>query len=224
MLLALQSKSILNIWRAVSKPISTNTYVCQIAADGQAVIVDPGMDVHIADKIIEENNLKPTHVLCTHGHFDHIAGAKYFQTKYSALVYMSKKDMVVAGRSNFLLKAMKFNGKIVLPKFDVLVEGRTIIDIGGASWEMIPCPGHTAGSVVIKASETLFTGDSLYKTGVSLSRLPEANLGQLKVSLCNLIASQDLASQVLPGHGEHGQLGHILDENEKLKELLTVSE
>jgi len=209
-----------NIWRVSSLPISTNTYICQTTVEGSCVIVDPGMQSEKIDEVIVTNNLKPTHVLCTHGHFDHIASASFFQNKYQSLVYLPRQDLEVAKKSNFLMKVLRFEGKITLPEFDQLVEERLSVNVDDIDWEFIPCPGHTDGSYVLKVGNVLFSGDSFYSEGITLSSLPGANSSVLRESLRALIGDLSSRCWVLPGHGKEGVLSDILDNNIELRDFL----
>ena len=74
--------------------LRTNTYFC---IDGDnAVVIDPGMDGEgIYEKLLEKG-LKVSHVLLTHGHFDHSQGVKYLAEKTWAKICIHRDD----GRSD----------------------------------------------------------------------------------------------------------------------------
>lgn len=56
-------------------PLYTNTFLL-ISDAGHAVIIDPAADAQTYDKILKKNNAQLTTILCTHGHYDHVAAPK----------------------------------------------------------------------------------------------------------------------------------------------------
>ena len=65
--------------------IGTNCYV--ISDDnGTCAIIDCDGNPQPLFRYIEENNLKPTHILLTHGHDDHIGAVEMVKEKYGCPV------------------------------------------------------------------------------------------------------------------------------------------
>ena len=56
-------------------PYYTNTFLL-ISDAGHAVIIDPAADVQNYEQILQEHNAVLTTLLCTHGHFDHVAAPR----------------------------------------------------------------------------------------------------------------------------------------------------
>jgi len=65
----------------VSAPVQENTYILYDEASREAAIVDPGCMRHSEEDrvrdFIEEHELTPVMLLCTHQHFDHVWGAAF---------------------------------------------------------------------------------------------------------------------------------------------------
>src|SRR5665811_1000884 len=55
-------------------PLQANCYLVSDDS-GTAVAIDPGGEADRLSEIAEERGLRITHILLTHGHFDHLAGA-----------------------------------------------------------------------------------------------------------------------------------------------------
>ena len=74
----------MKIKRILSGEYVENCYICS-DDDKNCFIVDPGEGFDKISEYIESNELKPSFILLTHGHGDHIASAeklkKRFQTK-----------------------------------------------------------------------------------------------------------------------------------------------
>ena len=57
-----------------SAPFYTNSFLLLTKA-GHAVIIDPAAGVQEYDKILRDHGAVLTHILCTHGHYDHVGSA-----------------------------------------------------------------------------------------------------------------------------------------------------
>ena len=71
----------------------TNTYLVENMQDRTCFIVDPATESDKLISYIDERNLDVKCVLITHGHFDHIGGARLLQEKYGAKINMHKSDV-----------------------------------------------------------------------------------------------------------------------------------
>ena len=73
------------------------------------------------------------------------------------------------------------------------------VKMGDVDFEVLHTPGHTAGSVVLRAGDTLFTGDTLFKGSMGRTDLPGGSYEDMKASLRRLAALEGNLT-VLPGH------------------------
>ena len=70
----------MEVQRFLVGPLNTNCYLVQSKKTKETLLVDPGMVCDELDDAVRElgaENLK--YILLTHGHFDHIGGAAYYQ-------------------------------------------------------------------------------------------------------------------------------------------------
>lgn len=186
------------------------------------MVIDPGLDPQAIDQRIGEIGLKPVAVLCTHGHFDHVGGAAYFQNKYAAPVYLPHADIKTMKGSNFLLMALKIPIRIDMPRLTELAPGAAI-PVEGGTYRYVPCPGHTPGSAVICTDDGYgFSGDSLYAQGVGLSKLPGEDHALLKASLLQLWNSLPLGMTICPGHGPTAKWEKLREQNQALRKFVGI--
>src|SRR3990172_979126 len=82
--------------------LQTNCYL--VKEVGKCVIIDPGDDADYIQRIIADENLIPTKIIATHGHFDHILAVYELKLAYNIPFLMSKYD-------EFLLKRMSSSAK-----------------------------------------------------------------------------------------------------------------
>lgn len=203
------------IWKVTNPTFASNTYICAADEPGACFLVDPGLDAGLIDAALVELGLEPHFVFCTHGHFDHVGSASVFQDKYGARVFLHAEDVTTMKASNFLLMAFKFPQRIVLPKLEAVGDRFTLM-IGGAAVRFHATAGHTPGSCVIEFGQAVFTGDTLYSRGMSLSRLPGEDPKRLQASLRAVWDRFPPESLVCPGHGEPASFGWIKVHNQKL--------
>ena len=67
--------------------LQTNCYI--VKEVGKCVIIDPGDDADYIQRIIADENLIPTKIIATHGHFDHILAVYELKLAYNIPFLMS---------------------------------------------------------------------------------------------------------------------------------------
>lgn len=212
------------VWQVAAGAFVSNCYVHALATPGDCVLVDPGLDPEAIDQRLAELGLKPRAVLCTHGHFDHIGGAAWFQKKHGIAVHLPQADRSIMKSSNFLLMAMRMEQRIELPEVSPVMPDAPQVQLGGETFRYVPCPGHTPGSHIVCSSDAGFSGDSIYLRGVGLSQLPGENHAQLRTSLLGLWDVLPAGLLLCPGHGGTGSWGSIRESNMALREFLGLSQ
>lgn len=203
--------------RIVNELFSSNTYLLCNEFDNECIIIDPGMDEVLIDQKITELKLDPIAIISTHGHVDHVGSVSFFYEKYAIPFYLHKEDVKLYRSANFFLKLSKINKfiKIIDPEI-LLVEKNQKLNINKFCLEIFNFPGHTMGSCIIKYENNIFTGDTLFKTGLYLNKLPGENAELLKESIIEIMNSFDLKSICYPGHGENSALNDIKLTNQDL--------
>jgi hydroxyacylglutathione hydrolase len=196
----------------------SNTYLLKKDNSSNCVVIDPGLDSESIHKSIVENNLTPIAIICTHGHFDHIASVAYLKKEFGNIpYYLHNADFKIAKSANFYLKLTKIKYWIeyVAPDY-VFQNDMEEIKIGGFDLSVFHFPGHSDGSCILKYNDILFTGDIMYKTGLGFNNFPGENINVLKESIKKIILSFDKEYIVYPGHGESEYLWNITTKNLEL--------
>jgi glyoxylase-like metal-dependent hydrolase (beta-lactamase superfamily II) len=136
----------------------SNTYILTDLDSNLSIIIDPGLDIEELKKA--ESGLNPVAVLATHGHFDHIGHATYFQKKYNIPFYLHEEDAKLSRSANFYLKIAKLDLKIETPVPDHFFRGKTShLSIKKFDFSIHQLPGHTPGSCIIEYKDVIFSGD-----------------------------------------------------------------
>ncbi len=156
-------------------------------------------------------------ILATHGHLDHLWGAKWATDRWNVPVLIPEADipMVKAMQSQYDLfgirsKAQPFPIEPITK--DSLPLGRA-----GVGFSILSTPGHTPGSICLYSPSLqggdgvgfLFSGDTLFRGGYGRTDLPGGDTSQLIASLRQL-ATLPPDTQVFPGHGEPTTIGSEL--------------
>ena len=91
--------------------------------------------------------------------------------------------------------------------------------VGETVFSVLHTPGHTGGSVVLRAGDTLFTGDTLFKGSMGRTDLPGGSYEEMRASLRRLGALEgDLTS--FPVSTDRSTLDHERKYNYYLKEAM----
>lgn len=214
--------------RITHTALRSNTYLLAAPdaapAGRHCVVVDPGLDRELIEAELAQRAWRPTAVLLTHGHFDHIGSAAWLQQTYGVPVYLPAADLKLAKLANFMMKAFQLPHRITLPDFTLLpmsAAQAAQVESAGRQFTFHALPGHTPGSAGIAVDGLLFSGDTLYARRTALSKLPGEDHDQLRRSLKGLFQWIPPQVHVLPGHGASATIADILACNEALRTFMT---
>ena len=172
-------------------PIGTNCYVLADESQKACAVVDPGGDAGAILEMLKEDGLALSAILLTHAHYDHTGGVAGLEAAFpNTPVYVHKGDVEGVNPAMFP----------PLPKDQVRYydEGDQVM-VGSISVNVLHTPGHSKGSVVLKAGDVLFTGDTLFRGSCGRTDLPGGSYEQIMASLARLAALPG-DYRVCPGH------------------------
>ena len=172
-------------------PIGTNCYVLADESQKLCAVVDPGGDAGAILEMLKEDGLALSAILLTHAHYDHTGGVAGLEAAFpNTPVYVHKGDVEGVNPAMFP----------PLPKDQVRYydEGDQVM-VGSISVDVFHTPGHSKGSVVLKAGDVLFTGDTLFRGSCGRTDLPGGSYEQIMASLARLAALPG-DYRVCPGH------------------------
>ena len=189
---------------------------CYIVSDVtcEAVIIDCGAYYEAERKAIvdyvRKQQLKPRHLLCTHGHMDHVFGVDTIYEEFGLKpeihvddaelllnVDQQTRDMIGIGYDHH-----------IPPLGDYLKDG-DIVSFGTHQMKVIHTPGHSPGGVVFwcEAEQAVFTGDTLFRMSVGRTDLHRGSWPQLMERLSTRLALLPADTIVYPGPGPQSRIG-----------------
>ncbi len=177
--------------------IGTNCYVVSDDNNTCAIIDCDGNGEPLFD-YIDQNNLKPTHILLTHGHFDHIGAVNVTKEKYGCAVYACAKEANLLAEPT--INHSGLYGTPISVKPDKLVNDGDEIEVGEMTFKVMETPGHTEGSICFFLDKTIFAGDTLFLGSCGRTDFPT---GDWQTMLHSLQKLKNLEGDfvVYPGHG-----------------------
>lgn len=192
--------------------MQTNCYL--IENKDHSIIIDPGDNANYLLQYLNQNSLKLTHILLTHGHFDHIGAVDYLCQHFNCQVYIHEKDkdMVYDEDTNLSHFDQPFHLEVdVLPAQEEM-------DIEGLHFKWLHLPGHTPGSsmICLEKEHIIFSGDVLFKESIGRYDFPRSSIVDMRKSL-DYIKKMEGDYKILPGHGEMTSLKYEKEHNLNLK-------
>ncbi len=201
--------SSIRIWVYPSGIIETNFYILSDKYNN-VIFIDPAIhfidEFNILYNFIDNDNLIPSFILNTHGHFDHISGIDKIREKYSIPLMISEIDskMITDSSLNFS-KTLSLD--IKLKEADIKIKNEEIIFAGEMDIKPIFTPGHTRGSVCyLVNNDILFSGDILFKLSIGKCFSIDDLKLEKKMIKEKLFSLND-KTIVFPGHGDKTTIG-----------------
>lgn len=196
----------------VCNPYQENTYVLYDDS-GIAAIIDPGMygNREEADvkAFIGGKKLRPTLLLNTHCHIDHVLGNRFIHETYGLLPQFHEGELPLLMEVQNYAPQMGIRYE-VSPIGETFLPSQGVLSFGGNELELIFAPGHSPAHLCFycKNDGLLIGGDVLFKSSIGRTDLPGGNHQQLLTSIAEKLYTLPDETVVYPGHGLETTVGH----------------
>ncbi|MBQ1690054.1 MAG: MBL fold metallo-hydrolase [Firmicutes bacterium] len=181
-------------------PISVNTFVVYDEETKDCFILDPGgYKQEIVDKI-RELELRPSYIILTHGHGDHIGGIARLKQEFPDIKVVANKNEVELLEDPSKNDSLEMFGRALSVTPDILTDDMDTMKVGNMELLFIFTPGHTPGGQSILVDGHLFAGDTLFRFSVGRTDFWGGSFPQLKKSIVEKLFTLPDDTVVLPGH------------------------
>lgn len=195
-------------------PFETNAYLVTSDDGKECCVVDAPKGAGALLDEIKERGLRLTHLLITHGHWDHMCEAHRFAAAGAQVIGHHDDQQLIEN-----IEACKDRYQSMIPwltdedfrsvKVDRWVSEGDTVEAAGFCFEIRHVPGHCPGSILFHAADRkiAFTGDAIFAGSVGRTDLPNGNWNQLLDSIRRRIYTLPDDTVLLPGHGGETTVG-----------------
>ena len=200
-------------------PLQENCYV--VSDDSkECVIIDCGAlyeeECEAIDNYLREQQLKPVHLLATHGHLNHNFGNAHLFQKYGLKVEICADDQQLV--EHLPQQAAALFGMQISddqPPVGTLLKQNDVISFGQHALHVIQTPGHSHGSCLFycKEEKMVFSGDTLFRMSIGRTDFPEGSWQLMEQSLATIASTLPAETVIYPGHGPQSTMADELQYN-----------
>jgi glyoxylase-like metal-dependent hydrolase (beta-lactamase superfamily II) len=199
-------------------PFQQNCTLLWEEASMRGAVIDPGGDLNTIIDAIGDIGIAVDKILLTHGHIDHAGGAAELKERLGVPVEgPHRADAPLLERLAETGRSYGMEARPVTP--DRWLNEGDEVTIGDLRFNVLHCPGHSPGSVVMVSAEEPFAivGDVLFRGSVGRTDLPggdpAALIHAIKTKLLPL--GDDVA--FICGHGPPSTIGEERKSNPFLR-------
>ncbi len=207
-----QSPSATKGLKAAIVPVTPFQQNCTLLWDAQTkkgAVVDPGGDLDSIEAAIAEIGMQPEKIILTHGHIDHAGGAAELRERLGGIPiegpHADERPLLDALEQQG--QAYGIAARAVTPD-RWLADGDTVT-VAGHTFEVLHCPGHSPGSVVLanRAQRFALMGDVLFQGSIGRTDLPLGNHEALMRSIHSKVLPLGDDFAFICGHGPTSTIG-----------------
>jgi glyoxylase-like metal-dependent hydrolase (beta-lactamase superfamily II) len=198
--------------KAAIVPVTPFQQNCTLIWDPETMkgaVIDPGGDLDRIQAAIAEVGMQPEKILLTHGHIDHAGGAAELRERLGGIPVEGPHE---AERP--LLDALEQQGQAYGMEARAVTPDRWLADgdtvsVAGHTFEVLHCPGHSPGSVVLVNRPQRFAlmGDVLFQGSIGRTDLPMGSLEALMNSIRTKVLTLGDEFAFICGHGPTSTIG-----------------
>lgn len=190
-------------------PFQQNATVLWCEKTRHAAVVDPGGDLPLIQRVLEQENLTLEKVLVTHGHIDHAGAVADLAQRYGLPIEGPGIE------DKFWIDGMPEQSRMFgFPQVRSFTPDRWLahgdqVTVGEETLEVIHCPGHTPGHVCFfhAPSRLAIVGDVLFQGSIGRTDFPKGDYQTLIASIRDRLLPLGDDVAFLPGHGPMSNFG-----------------
>jgi hydroxyacylglutathione hydrolase len=194
-----------SVLRLKTGQLEENCYLIRTAS-GAGVLIDPGDDAGQILGMVKASDSKPSAIVLTHAHFDHIGAVQAVREALEIPVWVHADAL--EQYSNVTTIGAKWGLSITqpAPPEHLLEPGK--ISFGELELDGLFTPGHAPGHLAFYSSHGyLISGDALFRGTIGRTDIPGGDHALLIERIKTQLMVLPSDTMVFPGHGTETTIG-----------------
>jgi hydroxyacylglutathione hydrolase len=194
-----------SVLRLKTGHLEENCYLIRTDS-GAGVLIDPGDDAGQILGMVKASESKPTAIVLTHAHFDHIGAVQAVREALEIPVWVHADAL--EQYSNVATIGAKWGLSITqpAPAEHLLEPGKTLF--GELELEGLFTPGHAPGHLAFYSSHGyVISGDALFRGTIGRTDIPGGDHALLIERIKTQLMTLPSDTMVFPGHGTETTIG-----------------
>lgn len=207
------SKDKIQIQRIICDPyrMNNNTYIVWKEGETDGIMIDASGDGSEILQALQKLPVKPTLLLLTHGHFDHISAINtLIKDNNNLTISIHAADVPLLHDSNLNYGSVVQHENIGVRQAPNLLADQDVIEHAGVTVKVMHTPGHSKGSCCFIVEDDIFSGDTVFYQSAGRTDLHGGNTQELVESFRKLFALPG-DYRIHPGHDQ----GTTMEEERK---------
>ena len=189
----------------------------------ECIIIDPGCyseeEKNKLLSFIKSNKLKPTLLINTHCHIDHIFGNNFVNKIWDIELAINKLDLEILNSAHLVAQSYGFNNYEPSPLPSKYIKEGDFITFGQSRLDVIFTPGHAPGHISLYSQKDNFiiSGDVLFMNSIGRTDLPGGDYETLIKTIKTKLLTLPEKTKVYCGHGPDTTIDNEKKNNPFLK-------